>query len=81
MFFERCSNILSDGGVLGEDWITSEDDLLFGSRKMLYNFSFWLKLFNIQLFFSILALPAIALRRWNFPGKLEYIVAKFFLRI
>ena len=78
------SNILFDGGGLEEGWMIPEGNSLFGSRKMFYNFSFWLKFFKIQLFFSILTLPSIALKRWNFPDKLDYkgkIVAKFLIRI
>ena len=38
---------------------------------------------EIELFFSIMILPSIALKRWNIPDNLEYkgkVVAKFFLR-
>ena len=80
-FSQRRSNILS--GDLGKGWMIPEGDSLFGSRKIFYNFSFWLKFFKIQLFFSILTFPSIALKRWNFPYKLDYkrkIVAKFLIR-
>ena len=50
---------------------------------MFYNFSFWLKFLEIQLFFSILILSSIALKCWNFPHNFDFkgkIVAKFLIR-
>ena len=77
IFFQRRSNILSDGGGLGEGWIIS------WSRIIVWFFFILTEIFENLLFFSILTLPSTALKRWNIPDKLDYkgkIVAKFLIR-
>ena len=77
IFFQRRSNILSDGVGLGEGWIIS------WSRLIVWFFFILTEIFENLLFFSILTLPSTALKRWNIPDKLDYkvkIVAKFLIR-
>ena len=77
IFFQRRSNILSDGSGLGEGWIISWSGLI------VWFFFILTEIFENLLFFSILALPSTALKRWNIPDKLDYkvkIVAKFLIR-
>ena len=77
IFFQRRSNILSDGSGLGEGWIISWSGLI------VWFFFILTEIFENLLFFSILTLPSTALKRWNIPDKLDYkvkIVAKFLIR-
>ena len=70
-------------GRLGKGWIISLRGSLFGPRRMFYNFPFKLKFFEIPLFSTILILPLILLKRWNFPNNLDFkgkIEAKFLIR-
>ena len=73
--------LLGDG--LGGGWIVLKAAHFYVPRKMIYNFSFWLKFLKIQLYFSISILLSIALKRWNFRDNLEFkgkIVVKFLRR-
>ena len=77
IFFQRRSNILSDGSGLGEGWIISWSGLI------VWFFFILTEIVENLLFFSILTLPSTALKRWNIPDKLDYkvkIVAKFLIR-
>ena len=50
---------------------------------MYYIFSFLLRFLEIQLFFSILILPSMVLKLWNFPDNFDFkgkVVAKFLFR-
>ena len=70
----------SSYNTISKFWRLNNFRLLFGPRKLFYNFLFQLKFFEIQLFFSI---SLITLKRWNFPDNLDFkgkIVAKFLMR-
>ena len=54
---------------MGRGWKNFLGGLLFGPCKMFYDFSFQLKFLEIQLFFSVLIIWSIALKRWNWTSK------------
>ena len=71
--------------MVGGGMISLEVLAVWASSTYILIFHFNWNFLEIQLFFSISLLPSIALKRWNFPGNLDFkvkgkIMVKFLIR-